>query len=103
VQLTTGSRLRSTVCTAEIIVIGAPAIDVDLRCGGAPMTADVVDGLVRSGEPAAPFDEGSLLGKRYVDEEASVEVLCTRAGSGSLSIGERGLSTRVPKPLPSSD
>ena len=36
-QLKAGTRLRSAVCTTEVIVTAAPADDLDVRCGGAPM------------------------------------------------------------------
>ena len=32
-----GTRLRSAVCTTEVMVIQAPAAEVDVTCGGAPM------------------------------------------------------------------
>lgn len=50
-----------------------------------------------------PFDGGSLVGKRYVNEDESLEVLCTKAGDGSLSVGEAELTIKGAKPLPSSD
>ena len=34
-----GTKLRSVADTTEVVVIRAPAQDVDLRCGGHPMTA----------------------------------------------------------------
>jgi len=47
--------------------------------------------------------DGTLLGKRYVDPDETVEVLCTRPGDGSLSIGDMLLDLKDAKPLPSSD
>ena len=86
---------------AEVVVIKAAPGDVDLRCGGAPM-------LEGSGE-APPSDgasapEGSVaLGKRYVDDDDTLEVLCTKGGPGELSVGDRPLLLKSAKPLPSSD
>jgi hypothetical protein len=46
--------------------------------------------------------DGSVMGKRYVDE-TDAEVLVTKAGAGSLSVGETALSLKEAKPLPASD
>jgi hypothetical protein len=96
-----GARMRSVTCTTEVVVVRS-AGDVDLRCGGQPMV-DISDGAGASGEPASGFDEGTQIGKRYGDEAAGVEVLCTKAGAGSISIGEALLAMQGAKPLPSSD
>jgi hypothetical protein len=48
------------------------------------------------------FAAGSLMGKRYVDA-AGAEVLVTKAGAGSLSIGTTLLEIKEAKPLPASD
>jgi hypothetical protein len=44
-----------------------------------------------------------LLGKRYVHEAAGLEVLCTKAGDGSLTVAGELLPQKDAKPLPSSD
>ena len=36
-QLTVGTRLRSAVCTTEVMVVAAPEGDVELTCGGSTM------------------------------------------------------------------
>jgi hypothetical protein len=101
-KLTAGSRWRSTVCSTEVIVVRATDEDVDLRCGGHPM---VGQGEAPSAGPAldAAFAEGTALGKRYTDETGGLELLCTKAGDGSLSLGEEALGLKDAKPLPSSD
>ena len=48
------------------------------------LMVDVGDSDPETFEVVAPFDAGSLVGKRYVNEDESVEVLCTKAGDGSL-------------------
>ena len=96
-----GLRLASVVCDTEVIVIKAPKEDLDLRCGGQPMVE--LDGASRTGTPVAPFDGGTLIGKRYATADPAVEVLCTKAGAGSLSIGEVALPAKEAAPLPSSD
>ena len=42
------------------------------------------------------------MGKRYVDEGGG-EVLVTKAGAGTLSIGDTPLNLKETKPLPASD
>lgn len=101
-ELKAGSRLKSAVCDTEVIAVRVPGGDIDLRCGGAPMLPLDADGGAR--KPIAPdHHAGTLLGKRYADEAAGLEVLCTKAGEGSLSVGDTPLLTKEAKPLPSSD
>ncbi len=100
VELKAGGRLKSTVCTTEVIAVKAPAEDLDIRCGGSPMGAP---GAEASGEPADGFANGTLLGKRYVNADDSLEILCTKAGPGSLSIGDELLEVKEAKQLPASD
>ena len=73
-----GTRLASQVCDTQVIVVrSADSLD-DLRCGGAPM---VPIGGERSGELDPAFADGTVMGKRYVDE-AGAEVLVTKPGAG---------------------
>jgi hypothetical protein len=51
----------------------------------------------------ADWPGGTALGKRYVDAEGTVEILCTKSGAGSLHLDGRPLSLKESKPLPSSD
>ncbi|MGY4652349.1 hypothetical protein ACVWWN_006145 [Mycobacterium sp. URHB0021] len=46
--------------------------------------------------------DGNAMGKRYVDEGGG-EVLVTKAGAGTLSIGDTPLNRKEAKPLPASD
>jgi hypothetical protein len=48
-------------------------------------------------------DAGTQVGKRYTDEVSGLELLCTKAGKGSLSLGSTPLLLKDAKPLPSSD
>lgn len=99
-QLKPGLRLESATCDTQVVVVKAPAGDVDVRCGGEPM------GEVDSGGDRLPISregEPTLVGKRYADEELGIELLCTRPGAGSLSIGDTPLQVKGTKPLPSSD
>ena len=101
-QIKPGSRFRSQVCDLEVIVIKAPSAEVDLRAGGfemLPAGTDRPEGLTAK----EGFDAGTQLGKRYTDEAGDLELLCTKAGSSSLSVGEVVLEIKDAKPLPSSD
>ncbi len=101
-QIKPGTRLRSAVCATEVMVVAAPKdADVDLQCGGSDML-DV--GAEASGDgPAADFAGGTQLGKRYVNEAGTLEVLCTKPGEGSLAADGAVLTIKGAKPLPASD
>jgi hypothetical protein len=102
VELRPGARFRSAVGETEVVVIKALAVAVDLRCGGHPMVPigdDPPAGL--SAEPG--FDGGTLIGKRYTDGTDGFELLCSKGGTASLSVGEELLVLKDAKPLPSSD
>ena len=100
-QLKAGTRLRSATDACEVVVVRAPADSVDLRCGGhafLPVDAEVTPESIEAG-----FGQGTQLGKRYSDDELGLEVLCTKAGEGSISVGEAILDVKGAKPLPASD
>ena len=99
-QLKPGTRLESVTCATQVVVVKAPPDDVDVRCGGEPMQAVGTGGERR---PMSGTGDPTLVGKRYADEDLGVEVLCTKAGEGSLSIGSDELFQKDAKPLPSSD
>jgi hypothetical protein len=95
-----GTRLQSQVCDTQVIVVRATDSLDDLRCGGQPMLP--LDAERSGGTPDAEFSGGSLMGKRYVDETGA-EVLVTKAGAGTLSVGTTVLALKEAKPLPASD
>ena len=96
-----GTRLQSQVCDTQVIVVRAADSLDDLRCGGQPMlTLDAERPAGVTPEPG--FADGSAMGKRYVDE-GGAEVLVTKAGAGSLSVGTTALAVKEAKPLPASD
>lgn len=101
-QLRPGTKLKSAVDPTEVVVVKAPAADVDLRCGGVPMVAP--GGEAQEGASLdAAHSSGTKLGKRYADEGVGLEVLCTKGGDASLALGEAPLLLKDAKPLPSSD
>ncbi|MCZ6616998.1 MAG: hypothetical protein O7E57_02605 [Gammaproteobacteria bacterium] len=98
--LKVGQRLKSTVCTTEIMVIAAPAGEIQLSCGGAQMT----DGDVNGGGSVHPdYCNGSTIGKRYVSEAGDLEILCVKPGEGSLAMGDVALNLKDAKKLPKTD
>ena len=92
-----GTRLKSGVCDTEVMVIRAG--EGSIECGGAAMSEEKAS----SGEPAADFSAGTLMGKRYVDADNTFEVLCVTPGKGSLSVNGVALVPKEAKPLPASD
>jgi hypothetical protein len=93
-----GTRLKSTVCDTEVMVIRGT--DVVVECGGAPMETE----RPAERQPVNPdFGAGTKIGKRYADEAGTVELLCVKHGQGSLSIAGVALKLKDAKPLPSSD
>jgi len=82
-------------------VVRAAAADVDLRCCAAPLRDR---SRTAGGAPASDAaSESTQLGKRYVDDEAGVELLCTKAGGGPLTCDGRPMGIKAPKALPASD
>jgi hypothetical protein len=100
--LKAGTRLRSAVCTTEVMVVAAPKDDVDVRCGGEPLIP-ISEARDEAKSPSAPHDAGTQMGKRYVNEAGDLELLVSKPGDGSLSVGDAALAVKGAKPLPSSD
>ena len=99
--LKAGSRLKSAVCSSELMVVVAPAGDVTLTCGGAPVIDLGEDAA--GGEIDAAHKNGTQMGKRYTNEAGDIEILCTKPGEGSLAVDGTALEIKGAKPLPSSD
>lgn len=101
-DLKPGSRWKSAVCDAELVVVRPPKSPVSLECGGhavIPHAEARAGDLVLSDVHAG----GSAAGKRYSDPETGLEVLCSKAGQGSLSVDGRAIGAQEAKKLPSSD
>ena len=97
-SLKLGAKLKSAVCDTQIMVIRTVPEDLDLRCGGVSMNTEATGASL---DPE--FADGTLIGKRYVDAADRIELLCTKGGTGSLSLGTEKLLIKQPKALPSSD
>jgi hypothetical protein len=100
----TGQQMKSVVCSGKVIVLRAPKDQtIVLSCGGAPMV-DAKSDAAQDKQVADPaLLGGSIMGKRYVDQEADVHLLCVTAGEGTLTVNGRPLEIEVAKQLPSSD
>ncbi len=96
-----GSKLESTACDTQVMVIRNTQEDATIECGGAAMIAAPAAGV--KSEPTAEHANGTLMGKRYVDEDGTIELLCIKAGKGSLALNGVALGVKDAKPLPSSD
>lgn len=99
-SLKAGARFKSAVSEAQVMVIKAPPGEFTLACGGAPMIAPAdapADGAQICG------DGETLIGKRYVNADESLELLCTKGGKGALSLDGVALEIKQAKQLPSSD
>lgn len=94
-----GTKLKSAVCDTEIMVIRASG-DSEVACGGSSMG---VESPRERGAIDPVFAEGTKVGKRYQNADGTVELLCIKAGQGSLSLDGVALQPKDAKPLPSSD
>ena len=96
-----GQALRSVTDSTTVIVVRAPGEDIELTCGGVAMV-DAKDDA--PAQPAHPDHVGAtLLGKRYEDAAATLEVLCTKGGTSALAVNGVRLMVKTAKPLPASD
>jgi hypothetical protein len=100
-KLNVGLTLYSTVDSTAVIVVRATDADVTITCGGEEMTAEKPAG--DSGASGPPSADGTLLGKRYTNEEVGLELLCTKGGPGALAVNGSPLQIKQAKPLPASD
>ena len=80
IALKPGTRLLSAVCATEMIAVRAPGGEVDVTIGG-----------------------GTAMGKRYVDADDTIELLCTKPGDGVPALDGTPLVLKDAKPLPASD
>jgi len=99
--LKAGARLKSAVCDTQVMVIATPAGDVALTCGGAAMLEATANAARSAIHPE--HKNGTQIGKRYVNADGSIELLCTKPGEGSLAVAGTPLKLKEAKALPSSD
>ena len=101
-DLKPGSRWKSAVCDAQLVVVRPPSTPGELQCGGAAVLP-IDDAATPTGAVDPGFAEGVLIGKRYTDEASGIEVLGAKAGQGSLSFNGVAMTIKGAKPLPASD
>ena len=101
-ELKPGSRWKSAVCDAHLVVVRPPSAAGELRCGGAAVVP-IDDISTPSGTVDPGFADGVAIGKRYVDEASGLEVLGAKAGAGSLDFNGTAMAIKGAKPLPASD
>lgn len=94
-----GQQLASTDCSTRVVIVRAPSEDArEIACGGTAMVP------AAPGRPSGPATgTGTLLGKRYVDVDDTIEVLCTSPGSGELSYAGVPMVVKSAQALPASD
>jgi hypothetical protein len=102
ITLKPGTRLFSAVCTTEMIAVKVPSGDVDLTIGGVAAISSAAerDG---SGSVVDGHGGGVAMGKRYVDDADTVELLCTKPGDGVPALDGVPLELKEAKALPASD
>lgn len=99
-----GQTLTSQFDPTTVIVVRWPQDDLEITCGGIPMVdprAGEVDAAAAVADPQQLG--GTQLGKRYADDDLGVELLCTKAGQGTLAVNGAALPLKDAKPLPASD
>jgi hypothetical protein len=101
-EIKPGSRWKSAVCEAQVVVVRPPKHAGELQCGGVSVF-DLNDDAVPSGDVHPDHAGGVLIGKRYTDADSGIEVLGAKAGKGSLAFDGRPLKLKDAKPLPASD
>jgi hypothetical protein len=99
-QLKPGLKLKSAVCDAEVMIIKSAGSEA-LTCGGAAMLA-AGESANGAAADSAQMD-GCQIGKRYVNGDDTLEVLCVKAGQGTLAADGQALNIKGAKKLPSSD
>jgi len=99
-ELKPGMKLAAPGTTTEVVVVRPPSAALTVTCAGADMV-DLAGGAPEGTAPAA--GEDVLIGKRYLDEDSGLELLCSKAGAGPLAADGREMSVKGAQPLPSSD
>jgi len=96
-----GQQLVSAVDSTAVIVIKAPAAECTVTCGGVAMAT--AGGPVTTADLDPALMGGTRIGKRYVDDADTIQLLCTKAGQGTLALDGSPLQIQAAKPLPASD
>ncbi|HEX3964467.1 MAG TPA: hypothetical protein VHZ03_48760 [Trebonia sp.] len=103
VRVIAGQTLSSVTDMTSVIVVRAPDEDVQITCGGQPMAAGTATPPAGATSAVPAPAVGTQLGKRYENAAATIELLCIKAGPGSLAVDGETLTIKAAKPLPASD
>ena len=98
-----GTTLVSTTDSTTVIVVRWGDADLEVACGGAAMVDARGPEAGTTHAADAAQQDGTQLGKRYAADDLGVELLCTKAGSGTLAVDGVRLPLKNAKPLPASD
>jgi hypothetical protein len=102
VHVNLGQRVFDRASGGEFIVVRAPDADLDLTIGGQSPILDQSDSSAPIGaDTSAP--QQVILGKRYANDDGSLELLCVKPGTNVPVLAGRPLDAVQPKPLPASD
>jgi hypothetical protein len=103
--LKSGAKLNSVVCEVQVMIIRGLPGEHELSCGGAAMLGPAEEGLAQenSGTLDPDKSEGTGMGRRYVNGDETLELLCVKGGAGTLYLDGVKLEPKQAKALPSSD
>lgn len=98
--LKSGAKFKSVACDTQVMIIRGLPGEHELSCGGAAMV-----GPAEAGSAALDADkaEGTGMGRRYVNGDETMELLCVKGGAGTLCLDGEKLEPKQAKALPSSD
>lgn len=100
-KLKAGQKLVSATDATSVVVVRSGDSEVTVTCGGADMTDAPGPADKVPGDPSQA--DGTQIGKRYADEDLGVELLVTKAGTGTLALNGTPLQIKGARPLPASD
>jgi hypothetical protein len=101
--LKAGTRAKCAVCDTEVMVVRSVPGEMLATCGGVELIEMNAAKAPGAAHVAAAAGQAALVGKRYENPGATVELLCTKGGKGELAIDGAALAVKQAKPLPSSD
>ncbi len=106
-SLKPGTRLFAQNSSCQVVVVRSAAAADTVLCAGLEMLPTAPTAAAAAATAAGAGADGTApaieLGKRYVDDGDTVEILCTKPGIGPLTLAGQELSVKAAKPLPSSD
>ena len=99
--LRVGTRVKCAVCETQVLVLRTIASEVELTCGGIEMVG--TDDPRTSQVHATAAGGAALVGKRYGNSADTIELLCTKSGTGAIAVSGEVLVLKQAKTLPATD